>query len=315
MHTSKYSIQPPEYRTGTAGINRGVLVVLLCGLLCMIGAVTLVANAASSNLVPARPPQPATSNYVPPSTPTNASSPVSQTPTAPDQTSQIAVKPFNYPVFYGNTHLPEIALTFDDGPNPVYTPQILAILRAYHIQATFFDVGYLVKDFPDIVRQEFLQGNSIGNHSWSHPQLTNLSSAGIVSQLESTSNAIQAVTGVRPIVFRPPYGPFNREAIAQAFQQNLTTILWNNDARDWATPCTNVIVNRVLYSVHNGSIVLLHDGGGFRNQTVAALPISCGMPGGETSLGPRSRSTLCWATTVWMPPMPVPITHPMRSGS
>jgi len=273
MHTSKYSIQPPEYRTGTAGINRGVLVVLLCGLLCMIGAVTLVANAASSNLVPARPPQPATSNYVPPSTPTNASSPVSQTPTAPDQTSQIAVKPFNYPVFYGNTHLPEIALTFDDGPNPVYTPQILAILRAYHIQATFFDVGYLVKDFPDIVRQEFLQGNSIGNHSWSHPDLTKLSAQGIVSQLVNTSNAIQSVTGTRPTIFRPPYGSFNRVVIAQAFQQNLTTILWNDESHDWTTPGVTVIVHGILTLARNGGIILLHDGGGFRAQTVAALPL------------------------------------------
>ena len=273
MHTTQYSIQPPKDRTGKAVINRTVLVALLCGLLCVMGAITLVANASSSNRVPARPMQPATSTSVPLTTPTNATSPGSQTPSATAHPSQIAVKPFNYPVFYGNTHLPEIALTFDDGPNPVYTPQVLSILRAYQIKATFFDVGYLVKDFPDIVRQEFLQGHSIGNHSWSHPQLTRLSTQGILSQLVNTSNAIQSVTGTRPTIFRPPYGSFNRIVFAQAFQQNLSTILWNDEARDWATPGVNVIVRRILNLVRDGGIILLHDGGGFRTQTIAALPI------------------------------------------
>jgi len=192
---------------------------------------------------------------------------------APRHASQNSDEPLGYPVFYGNTHLPEIALTFDDGPNPIYTPQILAILQIYNIKATFFDVGYLVKDYPNIVRQEFLQGHSIGNHSWSHPQLTRLSATGILSQLESTSDAIQSVTGTRPTLFRPPYGTFNQTVIAQATRLNLTTILWNNEAQDWATPGVSVIVRRTLNLARDGGIILLHDGGGFRAQTAAALPI------------------------------------------
>src|SRR5579859_8180369 len=273
MHLSKCNIQPLKSGSGKSGINRSALVIVLCVLLCMVGTLTLNANASSGNLQPAIRLHSATSTTVARKTTAHTRPPAKQAHPVQHQTSQNSAKPFDYPVFYGNTHLSEIALTFDDGPNPIYTQQILTILHAYKIKATFFDVGYLVRDFPNIVRQEFLQGNSIGNHSWSHPQLTSLSAAGIVSQLESTSNAIQAITGVRPTVFRPPYGSFNREVIAQAFQQNLTTILWNNDARDWATPGVNVIINRVLNSVHNGSVVLLHDGGGFRNQTVAALPI------------------------------------------
>lgn len=71
----------------------------------------------------------------------------------------------DYPLLFGNTHLPEIALTFDDGPNPYYTPQVLAVLQHYRVKATFFDVGYLVRAYPDLVRQEYNQGNVVGNHS------------------------------------------------------------------------------------------------------------------------------------------------------
>lgn len=273
MRASTSGFQSPTYGAGTSGINRGGLVVVLCGLLCMIGAITLNANASSGNLGPATRLRPALSTSIARKTPVKSRPLTNQARPTSHQTFQNTANPLDYPVFYGNTHLPEIALTFDDGPNPISTSQILAILQRYEIKATFFDTGYLVKDFPNIVRQEFLQGHSIGDHSWSHPQLTNLSAAGILSQLVSTSNAIQSVTGVRPTIFRPPYGSFNRTVVAQAFQQNLTTIVWNNDARDWASPGVNTIVSRVLNEAHNGGIILLHDGGGYRYQTVEALPI------------------------------------------
>ncbi len=180
--------------------------------------------------------------------------------------------PLSYPLFYGNTHLPEVALTFDDGPNPYYTPQVLAILQHYSVQATFFDVGYLVKDFPNIVRQEYNNGNIVANHSWSHPELTLLSASAILFQLTSTSNAIQATIGVRPTFFRPPYGAFNRVVLQQASYLGVTTVLWNDTAEDWKLPGVSFIVNKVLSLAHDGAIILLHDGGGNRAQTVAALP-------------------------------------------
>jgi len=272
MHTSKYNVRSQIHRTtGKSGIDRGVLVILLCGLLGIIGAVTFNADASTKNPLPVG--YPIASNNGPQIQFSNSQSLRRRTHPLPRQTPQNTVKPLGYPVFYGNTHLPEIALTFDDGPNPVYTSQILAILQTYNVKATFFDVGYLVKDYPNIVRQEFLQGHSIGNHSWSHPELTRLSATGIFSQLVSTSDAIQSVIGTRPTIFRPPYGSFNRIVLSQAIRLNLSTIIWNNEAHVWATPGVNVIARRILNLAQDGGIILLHDGGGFRAQTVAALPI------------------------------------------
>ncbi len=245
----------------------------MCSLLGIIGAVTFNADASTLNLLPVIHLITSNDNNDLQTTSANAQIFRRRAYPVPRQTPQIIAKPFDYPVFYGNTHLPEIALTFDDGPNPVYTPQVLAVLQAYTIKATFFDVGYLVKEYPNIVRQEFLQGHSIGNHSWSHPELSRLSATGILSQLVSTSDAIQSVTGSRPTIFRPPYGSFNRIVFAQALQQKLSTILWNDEARDWTTPGVNVIARRILNLARNGGIILLHDGGGFRAQTAAALPI------------------------------------------
>lgn len=273
MQTSKFSFLPQKHRTAKDGTNRGVLVIVLCSLLCLIGAVIINADASNLNLLPVIYSITSNDNNYLQTTSANAQIFRRRAHQIPRQTPQNIAKPFDYPVFYGNTRLTEIALTFDDGPNPVYTPQVLAVLQAYNIKATFFDVGYLVKEYPNIVRQEFLQGHSIGNHSWSHPDLSRFSAAGIVSQLVNTSDAIQSVTGTRPTIFRPPYGSFNRIVFAQALQQHLSTILWNNEAHDWATPGVSMIVYRILNLARNGGIILLHDGGGFRAQTVAALPI------------------------------------------
>ena len=179
----------------------------------------------------------------------------------------------NYLLFNGNSHIPEIALTFDDGPNPYYTPQILAILRQYAVKATFFDVGYLVKDYPSIARQEYIQGNIVANHSWSHPLLTKFSAQEIHSQLTATTNIIQATIGVRPTFFRPPYGAINNTVFVQARNLHYTTVMWDGSAVDWSLPGVNAIVSKTLYYARNGAILLLHDGGGNRAQTVAALPV------------------------------------------
>ena len=179
----------------------------------------------------------------------------------------------NYPLLNGNTHIREIALTFDDGPNPYYTPQVLAVLQQFGVRATFFDVGYLVADYPNIVRQEYHQGNIVANHSWSHPVLTYFSAQGIKSQLTSTTNIIQATIGVRPSFFRPPYGAINNTVLAQARNLHYTTVMWDGSAEDWNLPGVNTIVSKTLYYARNGAILLLHDGGGNRAETVAALPI------------------------------------------
>src|ERR1700694_2486848 len=271
MQTSKFSVLSQKFRTDKDSINRGVLVIVLCSLLCLIGALTFNADASTLNLLPVIHLITPDANNDLQTTSANAQVFRRRAHPVPRQTPQNMVNPLDYPVFYGNTSLPEIAFTFDDGPNPVYTPQVLAVLQAYNIKATFFDVGYLVKEYPNIVREEFLQGHTIGNHSWSHPQLTRLSATDILSQLVSTSDAIQSVTGSRPTIFRPPYGSFNRIVFAQALQQNLSTILWNDEAHDWTTPGVSMIVYRILNLARNGGIILLHDGGGVCSHTAPAV--------------------------------------------
>jgi len=175
-------------------------------------------------------------------------------------------------VYRGNPELPEIALTFDDGPSSVYTAQILAILKREGVSATFFVIGSNASHYPELVAQEVQQGHVVGNHTWSHANLKNLSSAAVRNELQGTSSEIYADTGVYPVVFRPPGGNFNSSVQAIAASLGLSTVLWNVDPRDWSRPGSDAIIKTVLNTTHNGSIILLHDGGGDRSQTVAALP-------------------------------------------
>jgi peptidoglycan/xylan/chitin deacetylase (PgdA/CDA1 family) len=173
---------------------------------------------------------------------------------------------------HGNLNLPEIALTFDDGPAPEYTEAVLKILQRYHVPATFFMLGVWVQRYPNLAREVVAAGCAVGDHTWSHPDLTTLSASQITKQLANTSNMIQQVTGVRPIVFRPPYEAYNRQVLDIASSLRLSTILWNIDPHDWALPGTGPIISTVLVNAQNGAIILMHDGGGNRSQTVAALP-------------------------------------------
>jgi peptidoglycan/xylan/chitin deacetylase (PgdA/CDA1 family) len=175
-------------------------------------------------------------------------------------------------LYTGNICLPRVALTFDDGPNPHYTPQVLAVLKQYGVKATFFCVGQHVAAYPDLVKQEYAAGHAIGNHSWSHPVLAFLSGPATLSQLKRTSDAIQQVIGVRPIFFRPPYGAFSSQVLTRANCLGMITVIWNVRATDWAKPGVDVISDRVIERTGNGAIILLHDGGGDRSETVAALP-------------------------------------------
>jgi peptidoglycan/xylan/chitin deacetylase (PgdA/CDA1 family) len=194
-------------------------------------------------------------------------------PLPPDLSQAIAnLRSQNRLLYNGNPFLPEIALTFDDGPNPYYTPQILNILQKYHVKATFFCIGRLVAAYPALVRQEYAAGHTIGNHSWSHPNLVLLSPASSQLQISKTSDAIEAAIGARPTFFRPPYGRMSVQELTQVYHDGLTTILWNDEGQDWARPGVNVIIQRILRLARNGTIIIMHDGGGDRSQTVAALP-------------------------------------------
>ncbi|HEY3991684.1 MAG TPA: polysaccharide deacetylase family protein, partial [Ktedonobacteraceae bacterium] len=165
-----------------------------------------------------------------------------------------------------------VALTFDDGPQPVFTPQVLNVLQRYGVPATFFCIGSQVQEYPEIVRHIFEEGNVVGNHTWNHPDLTTLSPDAIRWQLRSTSAIIQQTTGVAPTLFRPPYGATNTMVGSIATQLGLVQTEWTVDTVDWQRPGVPTLVSTVLGEVHSGSIILMHDGGGDRSQTVQALP-------------------------------------------
>ncbi len=222
-----------------------------------------------------------TASPTPLPTPTlTPSPPVTPTPSPPvtpfpgELQQEIAVlEAHDRLIYHGNPTLREIALTFDDGPHAYYTPQILAILRHYRINATFFCLGYLVIRHPDLVQQEYAAGPVVGNHSWSHPYLPSLASSKILWQLAKASETIQKALGRWPTFFRPPYGAFDAKVLTQANRLGLTIVMWKVDPEDWSIPGSNAIISRVLSRAGNGSIILLHDGGGNRAQTVQALPI------------------------------------------
>ncbi|WP_220204054.1 polysaccharide deacetylase family protein [Reticulibacter mediterranei] len=173
----------------------------------------------------------------------------------------------------GNPNLPEVALTFDDGPSQ-YTPQVLAVLQRYNVPATFFLIGESISQYPGYLQQDLAAGNAVGNHTFTHPHLPTLSASAIYSELSQAQNAVYNVTGTRPTIFRPPYGEYNTDVVSAASQLGMTVINWSAAASDWENPppAANVIASRILSAAENGAIFLLHEGGGDRSNTVAALP-------------------------------------------
>lgn len=165
-----------------------------------------------------------------------------------------------------------VFLTFDDGPSAPFTSQILGILSQFRVQATFFEVGQNVAAHPSLTRQVHLQGNSVQNHTWSHVDLTRVSASAFQSQVTRTDAVIRAQTGSTPKCLRPPFGATNSTVRSRAAALGKTAKLWTVDPRDWSRPGTAAIQQRVLSNVRSGSVILLHDGGGNRSQTVAALP-------------------------------------------
>jgi peptidoglycan/xylan/chitin deacetylase (PgdA/CDA1 family) len=171
-----------------------------------------------------------------------------------------------------------VALTFDDGPNPPFTDQIVDYLHRAHVRATFFVVGKAVLAHPETVRTEVLDGDAIGNHTWDHAHLVLLSRAHVERELDDTEAAIVRATGVRPTLFRPPFGARDFLVLQVARDRGYKIIMWSVPLpSDWANPAPTVIAQRVLKYVKNGSIIVLHDGNkgvyGNRSSTVAATKL------------------------------------------
>ncbi len=167
-------------------------------------------------------------------------------------------------------HVREVAFGFDDGPAPD-TQAFVSMLEREHVRATFFMIGEQVSaTYRSVLLRELRDGDVLGDHTFTHPDL--VMSAGVASQLQRTIAAIRAQSGYTPCVFRPPYGAYDASVVQTARSLGLATVLWNDDPRDWALPGTSAIVRTVLAEVEPGSIVISHDGGGPRGETLAAYP-------------------------------------------
>jgi peptidoglycan/xylan/chitin deacetylase (PgdA/CDA1 family) len=164
-----------------------------------------------------------------------------------------------------------VALTLDDGPDPRWTPKVLKILRDHKITATFFMIGSSAAQHPDLVRAVADEGHHISTHTWSHKNLRRLSPAGVRTEIEHGLDAVAKAGNLQPTLFRAPYGNWSPAAFAACAELGQRSISWTVDPRDWDQPGAGPITSRVLAQTGPGSIVLNHDGGGDRSQTVAAL--------------------------------------------
>lgn len=162
-----------------------------------------------------------------------------------------------------------VAITFDDGPWPKYSREILQVLKKYNVKATFFEVGKELSRRPDVAREIVAAGHVIGNHSWDHPDKPKDAAAQVIRTDKQIAKDLKVTTHL----FRPPYGILTNGMAAQAKKEKHAVILWSTSGVDWQKPSPIRIANDVLENVHPGGIILLHDGGGNRNNTVQALPL------------------------------------------
>jgi peptidoglycan/xylan/chitin deacetylase (PgdA/CDA1 family) len=198
-------------------------------------------------------------------------SPDAQAKAARQQQAIAKVLAYTSYIARGSARHREVALTFDDGPGP-YTPQVLAVLRRHRAPATFFVVGRSLVDFGASLPQEIDGGYVIGDHTQDHRLLTQLSRRDQTQQIYEQAQDLLSYQAPFPRLFRPPYGGFNDTTLALLRRYGMLMVLWSVDTHDYLQPGTSTIVARALAGAQPGAIILMHDAGGPRSQTIAALP-------------------------------------------
>jgi peptidoglycan/xylan/chitin deacetylase (PgdA/CDA1 family) len=154
-----------------------------------------------------------------------------------------------------------VALTFDDGPHPDYTPRVLEVLDNNGIKATFFMVGDRVVQYPSVAREVALRGHAVGNHTMTHVALTDLARSDQIKEIREAQNVIEGETGVRPSLFRPPWGRLDFRIALSIWKQGLTIVLWSVDWRDSSVPSSEELVLEARRRpLSTGDIAVLHDG-------------------------------------------------------
>jgi peptidoglycan-N-acetylglucosamine deacetylase len=194
-------------------------------------------------------------------------------PAAPPPPKRQPRLPYGEPMYTVEDGAKAVALTIDDGPSPVYTPQILQILYHYGVTASFSMIGRNAAAFPGIAREVAAAGHMIVNHTWNHYNLGFMSAVAVQDEIAQATEAIHAATGQRPGMFRAPYGVWPPAVFSYCRRAGLIPLAWSVDPRDWSRPGVRAIVGDVMSDTRTGSIILEHDGGGDRSQTVTALKI------------------------------------------
>ncbi|MGM9989052.1 MAG: polysaccharide deacetylase family protein [Bacillaceae bacterium] len=168
-----------------------------------------------------------------------------------------------------------VSLTFDDGPS-LYTNQILDILDGYNVKATFFVVGEAVSKYPEIIKRIKKEKHVIGNHTWNHPSIFDISSSELSNQILKTNAVIKKILNEEPTLFRAPYGNIGRKSFQLIQDLGLTSVLWNVDSLDWSFNERSLIKEQIKKYILSDSIILLHDGDAYgsgpRDVTVKSLP-------------------------------------------
>jgi len=165
-----------------------------------------------------------------------------------------------------------VAFTFDDGPDTLYTPRILDVLHQYHVKATFMCCGEQIDNNQQMLKRMIEEGHEVANHTWNHPNLTEITPAEVRKQIEDTSTIINQIIGRKPRLFRPPYGKMNNEVMKQCKALGCKVILWDVDSRDWTGISGPQVAVNILSRVKKGSIILQHNASSPLSGTVDALP-------------------------------------------
>lgn len=172
-------------------------------------------------------------------------------------------------------HVKQVALTFDDVPDPRFTPQVLDVLKKEGVKATFFAVGTRSKKHPQIVARIRREGHAIGNHSYNHAQFNKLTLDQFRDQIERTNRILKSITGIKPRLIRPPYGEINEEQLRWARKNNYKIVNWNVDSLDWKGLSKDEVRHNILSAAGPGAIILQHAGGGVGSDltgSIEALP-------------------------------------------
>jgi peptidoglycan-N-acetylglucosamine deacetylase len=279
---AKYHQKPGDRRRASEqpAVSRRVMLIASGGLMLGLGGAVGCASQplAAAKLDPTPTPGPGAHTTTSPRptpkpSPSGTASKTGRPTPHPTPTPTDTIAPA-HPVYYVDDGPMTIALTIDDGPSPIYTPQILQILEKYKITASFSMVGENVTYYPGVARDVADAGHLIVNHTWDHANLSALTESQTRAEIANASDAIHRAVGRTPTIFRAPYGAWSRTTLEYCASEKLMALDWSVDPRDWARPGVSKIVSNIMKNTATGSIILEHDGGGDRSETVAALKIA-----------------------------------------